>query len=279
MVEPLLEIQELETHFIGDDEVVRAVDNISLSIGEGEVVGLVGESGSGKSVTALSILRLVDAPGRIVGGKILFKRRNGETVDCVGVSETTMRDIRGSEIAMIFQEPMTCLNPVYTIGNQIEEAIEAHGKLSRSDIKYRLIEVLKRVRIPDPERIARSYPHELSGGMRQRAMIAMALSCRPRLLLVDEPTTALDVTIQAQILDLLAKLQEELNMAMLFITHDLGVIAQVSDRVVVMNEGRIVEEAPIRELFAAPKHEYTKMLLNAVPKFKEIGESDVIVKT
>ncbi len=273
MNSPLLEIKELETQFPSDGGIVQAVDKVSITVEEGEVVGLVGESGSGKSVTALSILRLVDAPGRIVGGEILFKRRNGARINCVKAPEATMRELRGSEISMIFQEPMTSLNPVYTIGNQIEEAILVHGKLPRAELNKRVLESLERVRIPDAKRIAKNYPHELSGGMRQRAMIAMAISCQPRLLLVDEPTTALDVTIQAQILELLRSLQSDLGMAMLFITHDLGVIAQIADRVVVMNDGRVVEEAPVKELFKNPKDDYTKMLLRAAPRFEEASAS------
>ena len=268
MSDPILDVKNLSVYFPANGDVVRAVDDISFSIQPGEVVGLVGESGSGKSVTALALMQLVDAPGRIVSGEIHFRRDNGVIIDCARASQETMQSIRGSEIAMIFQEPMTSLNPVYSIGNQIEEALQAHGKMSRSDLHRRVIDVLERVRIPDPERTAGSYPHELSGGMRQRAMIAMALSCRPRLLLVDEPTTALDVTIQAQILMLLQTLQRDMNMAMLFITHDLGVIAQVADRVLVMNEGKIVESNDINNIFAAPQHPYTKMLLAAVPRMK-----------
>jgi len=271
MAEPLLEIKGLEVHFAGEGELVRAIDKISFSIAEGAVVGLVGESGSGKSVTALSILKLVDAPGRIVGGAILFRRPDGSVVDCARADKKTMRAIRGSEIAMIFQEPMTALNPVYTIGNQIEEALQAHGKVARTLLKKQVLEALARVRIPDVGRIAASYPHELSGGMRQRAMIAMALSCRPRLLLVDEPTTALDVTIQAQILQLLKSLQVEMKMAMLFITHDLGVIAEVADQVMVMHEGHIIESNDIQTIFSSPQQDYTKLLLASVPRFKEMA--------
>ncbi len=267
MEKMLLEVKQLETHFLGRDEPMRAVDQVSFHIREGEVLGLVGESGSGKSVSALSILGLVDAPGKVVGGEILFHRANGEVVDCAQADLETLRQIRGNEIAMIFQEPMTSLNPVYTIGNQIEEAVLVHGRVTKAEVKRRVLESLSRVRIPDPARIANSYPHELSGGMRQRAMIAMALSCRPRLLLVDEPTTALDVTVQAQILQLLENLRQELNMAMLFITHDLGVMAQIADRVAVMKEGHLVEEAEVKTLFAHPQHEYTQMLLSAVPRF------------
>lgn len=268
MPEPIINVQNLSVYFPAEGDVVRAVDDISFSIQPGEVVGLVGESGSGKSVTALALMQLVDSPGRIVSGEIDFRRDNGEIVDCARASRETMQSLRGSEIAMIFQEPMTSLNPVYSIGNQIEEALRAHGKIARAELHRRVIDVLERVRIPDPERTAKSYPHELSGGMRQRAMIAMALSCRPRLLLVDEPTTALDVTIQAQILMLLQSLQHDMNMSMLFITHDLGVIAQVADRVLVMNEGKIVESNDIQSIFAAPQHPYTKMLLAAVPRMR-----------
>ena len=267
-MDSLIEVDDLSVHFPTDSGVVRAVDGISFQVKPGEVLGLVGESGSGKSVTALALLQLVDSPGRIVGGSIRFRRISGEIVDCARADAKTMRTIRGSDIAMIFQEPMTSLNPVYSIGNQIEEALQAHGKLSRSELRNQVLAALTRVRIPDAARIAKSYPHELSGGMRQRAMIAMALSCRPRLLLVDEPTTALDVTIQAQILELLRQLQQDMNMAMIFITHDLGVIAQVADRVMVMHDGKIVESNGIEQIFAAPQHEYTKMLLAAVPRFQ-----------
>lgn len=269
--DPIIDVRNLSVHFPAEGGVVRAVDDISFSIQAGEVVGLVGESGSGKSVTALALMQLVDAPGRIVAGQIAYHSASGDVIDCARADRETMRSIRGSQMAMIFQEPMTSLNPVYSIGNQISEALEAHGKLNRSELHRQVIDALRRVRIPDPERTAKSYPHELSGGMRQRAMIAMALSCRPRLLLVDEPTTALDVTIQAQILMLLQGLQKDMNMGMLFITHDLGVIAQIADRVLVMHEGKIVESNSIQNIFAAPQHDYTKMLLAAVPRMKGLG--------
>lgn len=271
MFEPLLEVQNLKTQFFLESGVVPAVDGISFDLMAGQVLGLVGESGSGKSVTALSILRLVDSPGKITGGKILY-RKGDEVVDLMSLDERAMRKVRGSEIAMIFQEPMTSLNPVYTIGNQIEEGIRIHQDLKREERKERVITSLSQVRIPDPKRVAASYPHELSGGMRQRAMIAMALACEPRLLLVDEPTTALDVTIQAQILNLLRDLQSSLGMAMLFITHDLGVIAQVADSVLVMQDGKIVEQGAVESIYQSPKHPYTKMLLEAVPRFK-VNES------
>ncbi len=270
MREPLLKVEGLKTHFRMEQEVVPAVDGIDLEIGAGEVVGLVGESGSGKSVTAMSILRLVDAPGKIVAGKILWQQKD-RAVDLLTLEESAMRRVRGNEIAMIFQEPMTALNPVYTIGNQIEEGVRIHQGLSRGERRDKVEAVLAQVQIPDPKRVVGSYPHELSGGMRQRAMIAMALVCQPRLLLIDEPTTALDVTIQAQVLNLLQELQKTLGMAMLFITHDLGVIAQLADHVVVMQEGKIVEQGEVAAIYESPQHPYTKMLLEAVPRFKGVS--------
>lgn len=267
MAESLLTVRNLEVHFGAEPQLVRAVDGISFSLARGEVLGLVGESGSGKSVTALSILRLVDRPGRIVGGELLYSAGGKAPQDLLQLTESEMRRVRGSEIAMIFQEPMTALNPVYTIGNQIEEGIRVHRDLSKHERQDKVLEALRQVQIPDPARVAKSYPHELSGGMRQRAMIAMALACQPRLLLVDEPTTALDVTIQAQILNLLKDLQESLGMAMLFITHDLGVVAQLADRVLVMQKGQVVEEGTVRKIFQQPTHPYTQMLLRAVPRF------------
>jgi ABC-type dipeptide/oligopeptide/nickel transport system ATPase component len=268
MSEALLTVTGLKTQFQTDESAVNAVDDVSFFIEEGEVLGLVGESGSGKSVTALSLLRLVDSPGKIVAGEIILQR-DGGPINCLTIDESEMRSIRGRDIAMIFQEPMTSLNPVYTIGNQIGEALTSHSSLERAKKNERILAALKQVQIPDVERVAKSYPHELSGGMRQRAMIAMAIVCKPRLLLVDEATTALDVTIQAQILDLLKSLQKKLNMAMLFITHDLGVLAQIADRLMVMKEGKIVEQGKIDVVFKSPKHSYTKMLLAAVPRFRE----------
>jgi len=258
---PLLAVRDLHTHFETAEGVARAVDGVSLSVRAGRTLGVVGESGCGKSVTALSILRLVTLPGRIVGGSIVYK---GE--DLLGLSERAMRRVRGKEIAMVFQEPMTSLNPVFTIGSQIAEAIRLHQRLDRAATRRRVIEALRLVEMPEPERRADSYPHELSGGMRQRAMIAMALACEPSLLIADEPTTALDVTIQAQILDLLRDLRERLGMAMILITHDLGIVAEQADEVAVMYAGRIVEQAPVLTIFEQPRHPYTAALMNAVGK-------------
>jgi peptide/nickel transport system ATP-binding protein len=268
----LLEIRDLQTHFFTSSRVVKAVDGVSLSVPEGGTLGIVGESGSGKSVTALSILRLVSEPGRIVGGKILFRG-----VDLLSLPQDRLRDIRGGQIAMIFQEPMTSLNPVFTIGNQIEEAVALHQKgLSGSERKAKVVESLALVRVPDPERVARSYPHELSGGMRQRAMIAMALSCRPALLIADEPTTALDVTIQAQVLALLNELRVKLRMALILITHDLGIIAETVDNVAVMYAGRVVETARTAALFESPRHPYTRALLRSLPTLGTKGRLQTI---
>jgi oligopeptide/dipeptide ABC transporter ATP-binding protein len=259
--EPLLEVRDLRTHFETDEGVARAVDGVSFSVQPGRTLGIVGESGCGKSVTALSILRLISPPGRIVGGRVLYKGQ-----DLLGLGERAMRAIRGGEIAMVFQEPMTSLNPVFTIGSQIAEAIRLHQRLDRAATRRRVVESLRLVEMPEPERRAASYPHELSGGMRQRAMIAMALACEPSLLIADEPTTALDVTIQAQILDLLRGLRERLGMAMILITHDLGIVAEQADEVAVMYAGRIVEEAPVIEIFERPRHPYTVGLMHVVGK-------------
>ena len=260
----LLEIDSLQTHFFTAAGVVRAVDGVSYAVSSGEILGVVGESGCGKSVTALSVLRLVaDPPGRIVGGAIRFAG-----IDLLELSEREMEAVRGNDISMIFQEPMTSLNPLLTIGRQISEAIVLHQGLSRRDAMARAIEMLRRVHIPEPERRAHTYPHQLSGGMRQRAMIAMALSCNPKLLIADEPTTALDVTIQAQILDLMRELQEVLGTAIILITHDMGVVAENADRVVVMYAGRKVEEASADDLFECPGHPYTKGLLGSLPNLE-----------
>ena len=257
----LLRVENLQTYFFTDAGVLRAVDGVSLRIAPGETLGVVGESGCGKTVTALSILRLVpDPPGRIVGGRVTF-----EGTELLGLDAERMRKMRGSAISMIFQEPMTSLNPVFTVGDQIAEGVRLHQKLSRRAAWERAVEMLRLVQIPDPDRRAREYPHQLSGGMRQRVMIAMALACGPRLLIADEPTTALDVTIQAQILELLLRLKEEMGMAVMLITHDLGVIADTAQRVVVMYAGRVVEEAPVRDLFANPRHPYTQGLLASIP--------------
>jgi len=258
----LLEVRALETHFATDDGTVRAVDRVSFSVDAGQTVGMVGESGCGKSVTALSILRLVPSPpGRIVGGEILWHGRN-----LLDLSEAEMRAVRGNEIAMIFQEPMTSLNPVFTIGDQIGEAVRLHQKTDRRETRRRVIEMLRLVEIPEAQRRAGEYPHQLSGGMRQRVMIAMALSCNPKLLIADEPTTALDVTIQAQILDLLDGLQQRLGMALLLITHDLGIVAERAGEVLILYAGRVVERGSVREIFENPKHPYTRGLLESVPK-------------
>ncbi|MFL6208160.1 MAG: ABC transporter ATP-binding protein [Pyrinomonadaceae bacterium] len=257
----LLEVKNLQTHFFTRAGLVRAVDSVSFYLERGELLGLVGESGCGKSVTALSLMRLVAPPGKIVGGEVLF-----DGVDLLKLSEPKMRAIRGDDIAMIFQDPMTSLNPVYTVGEQIAEALRLHRKLSRKAAKAAAVEAMREVSIPDPARRADDYPHQLSGGMRQRVMIAMALACDPKLLIADEPTTALDVTIQAQILELLDGLRKTRELAVLLITHDLGVVAEVADRVAVMYTGRIVEESPVAELFARPKHPYTEGLLRSVPK-------------
>ena len=259
---PLLELRELQTHFFTDDGVVRAVDGVSFALHPGETLAVVGESGSGKSVTSLSILRLVASPpGRIVGGSIRFRGR-----DLLTLSEAEMRAIRGAEISMIFQEPMTSLNPVYTCGEQIMEVVELHEGVDRKTARTRAIEMLRLVGIPSPEQRVDEYPHQMSGGMRQRVMIAMALACRPAVLIADEPTTALDVTIQAQILDLLRSLREELGMAVLLITHDLGVVAETADRVAVMYAGQVVEYCAVREAFRATRHPYTAGLLASLPK-------------
>jgi oligopeptide/dipeptide ABC transporter ATP-binding protein len=266
----LLEVKNLQTHFFTRAGVVRSVDGVSFYLDRGELLGLVGESGCGKSVTALSLMRLVGAPGRIVEGEIWF---DGE--DLRAASERRMREIRGDDIAMIFQDPMTSLNPVYTVGEQIAEALRLHRNLSRKQAREAAIEAMREVAIPDPARRAGDYPHQLSGGMRQRVMIAMALACDPKLLIADEPTTALDVTIQAQILELLDGLRKSRELAVLLITHDLGVVAEVADRVAVMYTGRIVEESPVGELFARPKMPYTEGLLKSVPKLT-VGEAQKV---
>ena len=262
--ESVLEVEDLQTHFFTNDGVVRAVDGVSYSVRRGETLGVVGESGCGKSVTALSILRLVaNPPGRIVGGAIRLEGRN-----LLDATETEMEDVRGNEISMIFQEPMTSLNPLFTVGKQIGEAIALHQGLSKRESMDRAVEMLREVHIPEPEQRAREYPHQLSGGMRQRVMIAMALSCNPKVLIADEPTTALDVTIQAQILDLMRETQRTQGQAVILITHDMGVVAENADRVVVMYAGRKVEEAEVDELFDNPGHPYTEGLLGAIPSLE-----------
>lgn len=261
----LLEVKNLKTYFYTDDGVAKAVDDVSFSINKGETLGLVGESGCGKSVSALSIMRLIpDPPGKIAGGEIFFKGK-----DILKVPEKEMQDIRGNDIGMIFQEPMTSLNPVFTCGDQIEEAVILHQKLSKEEAKKKAIEMLNLVGIPAPEQRYNEYPHQLSGGMRQRIMIAMALSCNPELLIADEPTTALDVTVQAQILELINKLQRELGMGVIMITHDLGVIAEVSTKVAVMYASKIAEYGNVDQIFYNPKHPYTVGLLNSIPKLNK----------
>ena len=261
-MESLLEVKNLVTSFKTERGLIRAVDSISFSIGKGQTVGLVGESGCGKSVTSLSILRLIQSPpGKVESGEINFDGKN-----LLNLSPDEMRKIRGNRISMIFQEPMTSLNPVFTIGDQISEVFRIHRGASKAEARAKSIEMLKLVKIPAPESRIDDYPHQLSGGMRQRIMIAMALACRPELLIADEPTTALDVTIQAQILDLMAQLQQELNMAILLITHDLGVVAEVCDYVLVMYAGKIAEQGPVREIFKDPKHPYTAGLLRSIPR-------------
>lgn len=257
----LLEIKGLSTVFHTELGLARAVDNISLSVEPGKVLGVVGESGCGKSITSLSILRLVPPPGEIVSGEIVFDGQN-----LLSLSEANMRSIRGNKIALIPQDPMTSLNPVYTVGDQIIEAIELHQKVDRKQARARAIEALEKVRIPQAAARIDDYPHQFSGGMRQRVMIAMALSCNPQLLIADEPTTALDVTVQAQILDLLRAIQKEQNMSIILITHDLGVVAEMCDYVAVMYAGSVVERASVKELFADPKHPYTVGLLQSVPR-------------
>ena len=260
--EPLLEVADLRTWFFTRDGIVRAVDGVSFHVTPGETLAIVGESGCGKSVTALSVLRLIPSPpGRIVSGTIRFADR-----DLLGLSEAEMRQVRGNEISMIFQEPMTSLNPVLTIGRQIAETLSLHQGLSRNVALARAVDMLRLVHIPEPERRATEYPHQLSGGMRQRVMIAMALACNPKLLIADEPTTALDVTIQAQILDLMRELKQKIDAAIVLITHDLGVVAEMAQRVAVMYAGRTAEEAPVGPLFRRPLHPYTKGLLNSVPR-------------
>jgi peptide/nickel transport system ATP-binding protein len=263
--QPLLEIEGLKTWFFTRDGVVRAVDGVSFVVYPGETLAVVGESGCGKSVTALSILRLIASPpGKIVSGKLRFQDK-----DLLAIDEAGMRELRGNEISMIFQEPMTSLNPVLTVGRQIAEALRVHRGLAGAQALAGAIDMLRQVDIPEPERRAGEYPHQLSGGMRQRVMIAMALACQPRLLIADEPTTALDVTIQAQILDLMRALKEKSGAAIVLITHDLGVVAEMAQRVVVMYAGRKVEEAPVDLLFENPRHPYTRGLLSSVPRLGE----------
>jgi ABC-type dipeptide/oligopeptide/nickel transport system ATPase component len=261
----ILEVKDLRTYFYTRDGVVRSVDGVSCSISEGETLAIVGESGCGKSVTSLSLLRLIPSPpGKIVSGSILFHGK-----DLLSLSEDEMRDIRGDKISMIFQEPMTSLNPVLTIGRQISEVLELHRHCTKEEARTRILELLKLVNISEPERRIDEYPHQLSGGMRQRIMIAMALACDPEILIADEPTTALDVTIQAQILNLMRELRDRTRAAIILITHDLGVVAEMAQRVVVMYAGRKVEEASVFDLFAKPMHPYTLGLLNSMPRLDD----------
>jgi oligopeptide/dipeptide ABC transporter ATP-binding protein len=259
-VTDLLKVEHLTTVFDLPTATARAVDDVSFEVHEGETLCLVGESGSGKSVTAFSILRLIQPPGRIATGRILFKGQDLLTLD-----DRAMREVRGAQIGLVFQEPMTALNPVFTIGDQIAETLVVHGQAKKRDARDRAVELLGAVRVPEPARRIDEYPHQLSGGLRQRALIAMALACRPALLIADEPTTALDVTIQAQILELLRDMKREFKLSLLLITHDLGVVAETADRVAVMYAGRIVEEATAAELFVDPKHPYTQALLTSIP--------------
>ena len=268
----ILEVKDLRTYFYTRDGVVRSVDGVSFSISEGETLAIVGESGCGKSVTSLSLLRLIPSPpGKIVSGSILFHGK-----DLLSLSEEEMRDIRGDKISMIFQEPMTSLNPVLTIGRQISEVLELHRHCTKEEARTRILELLKLVNISEPERRIDEYPHQLSGGMRQRIMIAMALACDPEILIADEPTTALDVTIQAQILNLMRELRDRTRAAIILITHDLGVVAEMAQRVVVMYAGRKVEEASVFDLFAKPMHPYTLGLLNSMPRLDDASTKRLV---
>jgi peptide/nickel transport system ATP-binding protein len=269
MSEPILDIRGLKTHFNTDDGWVRAVDGVDISIGAGETVGIVGESGCGKTVTAMSVLKLLPMPpGKIVEGQILWRGR-----DLVPLGKDAMNEIRAKEIAIVFQEPMTSLNPVYSVGDQIAEVVRRHEKVGRKASMDRAAEMLSLVQIPNAKARVNDYPHQFSGGMRQRVMIAMALSLNPKLLIADEPTTALDVTIQAQILDLLADMKDRLGMAVMLITHAMGVVAEVTQRVVVMYAGKVVEEAPVRQLFAKPMHPYTQGLIRSIPRLDRAGKA------
>jgi ABC-type dipeptide/oligopeptide/nickel transport system ATPase component len=261
MLDPLLKVSNLVTQFATDDGLVKAVDDVSFSIAPGESLGIVGESGSGKSVTAMSIMRLVSRPGRMVSGKVEFMGK-----DLAKATDKEMRGLRGNDIGMIFQEPMTSLDPLYTVGFQIREAIELHQGLKGDPSRQAAVKALCDVGIPNPAARVDSYPHELSGGMRQRVMIAIALSCNPKLLIADEPTTALDVTMQARILDLLKNLRQSRQMALMLITHNLGIVAEVCDRVIVMYKGKVLESKSVDELFRNPEHPYTKSLLNSIPR-------------
>jgi ABC-type dipeptide/oligopeptide/nickel transport system ATPase component len=261
-----LDVQHLSVVFEGASSTVTAVDDVSFQIAAGETLGLVGESGCGKSVTAFAILRLLQPPGRVTSGRVIFEGR-----DLLELPEREMRAVRGARISLIFQEPMTALNPVMRVGDQIAEALVVHGIAGQSDARARAVELLNAVHIPDAARRVRDYPHQLSGGMRQRVMIAIALACRPPLVMADEPTTALDVTIQAQVLELLRELKTQYNLALLLITHDFGVIAEMADRVAVMYRGKLVEQGPVRQVLREPSHDYTRALLTAVPGTRTPG--------
>lgn len=267
----LLQVKDLRTYFHTEDGIVKAVDGVTFDVYSGETLGIVGESGCGKSVTSLSVMRLLDEKGEIAGGKIIFEGR-----DVMAIPESQMMKIRGNDMAMIFQEPMTALNPVFTVGFQIMEAILLHQDVNKEQARTMAIDMLRKVGIPEPEKRVDEYPHELSGGMRQRAMIAMALSCNPKLLFADEPTTALDVTIQAQIVELVKKLRETLGMAIIWITHDLGVIAGLAHRVMVMYAGYIVERAPVEDLYANPLHPYTRGLMGSLPRVDVQSDADLV---
>ena len=277
---PLLEVSGLRTSFATSRGIVQSVDDVTFSIARGKTLGLVGESGSGKSVTSLSIMRLVGrGGGRIDAGRILLRPSAGSEVDLLSLSEKAMRTVRGRDAAMIFQEPMTSLDPVWSIGDQIIESIRLHQDAGRAEARDRAVAMLRLVGIPAPEKRVNDYPHQLSGGMRQRVMIAIALACRPGLLIADEPTTALDVTIQAQILDLILRLQGEIGMSVLFITHNLGVVAETADRVAVMYAGQVVEEGPVRDIFVAPRHPYTVGLLASIPGAQVDGAKSKRLRT
>lgn len=273
MSDNLLEIKELSTGFFTEDGFLPAIDKVSLTLKKGETLGVVGESGSGKSLTSLSVMNLIPTPGKAVGGEILFKGRN-----LLQLGEEQMRAIRGNEISMIFQEPMTSLNPVYSVGEQIMEVLRLHQKLDKKAARAKTIDMLRLVGIPSPEKRVDDYPHQLSGGMRQRVMIAMALSCQPDLLIADEPTTALDVTTQAQILDLMLDLKERLQTSILLITHDLGVIAEAADHVAVMYAGKVVEYAEVKRFFREPLHPYSQGLMNSIPTLEQTRERLQVIK-
>jgi oligopeptide/dipeptide ABC transporter ATP-binding protein len=267
----LLEVKNLQTYFYTETGIVKAVDGVSFNIKRGEIVGMLGESGCGKSVTGYSILHLINAPGKIVGGEMLFHRGENDVLDLLKFDPRgeEIRQIRGHDIAMVFQEPMTALDPLFTVGDQVMEALLVHQKVSKKAAWSAAIELLDRVRMPEPQRAVEKYPHQLSGGMRQRVVIALALACSPKLLIADEPTTALDVTTEAQILELMRDLQREMGMAILFITHDLGIIAEMADSAVVMYLGSVVEHSDIKSLFNAPQHPYTQALYHSIPKLGE----------